>query len=110
MVEVVKFESAQSKFVHEWSRGFHENNLDTIVKPLHKDFRYALYPRSLGAPEQNREQFTECMKQMVGAGFVCYDVSDIGCHSNDLRLNPFYSPSTIPSWRFRARSSFMSVP
>jgi len=49
--------SPQVKFVLEWSGGFEKRDLDIIAKPLHKDLRYIIYPRSLGRPEQNKEEF-----------------------------------------------------
>ena len=81
MAEVAKFESPQAKFVHQWSQGFLKSNLDTITKHLHKDFRSALYPRSLGAAEQSREEFIENMKKMASASVVCYDVSNTSSNS-----------------------------
>jgi hypothetical protein len=50
-------DSAQVKLVHEWGRGFQARDLDLIEKALHKDYRYALYPKSLGKPEETREEW-----------------------------------------------------
>lgn len=50
-------DSPQLKLVNEWSRGFPEKNLDVIGKHLHKDFRRFTYPRSIGQPEQTKDEW-----------------------------------------------------
>ena len=31
--------------------GSEQNDLDAVAKPMHEDFRYGIYPRSLGVSE-----------------------------------------------------------
>jgi hypothetical protein len=50
-------DSPQVKLLYEHKRGFESRNLDAIAKNLHKDFRYICYPRSLGYPEQTKEEW-----------------------------------------------------
>ena len=50
-------ESAQVKFIREWGQGFQKKDANALASGLHKDFRMVTYPKSLGKPEQNKEQW-----------------------------------------------------
>jgi hypothetical protein len=50
-------DSPQRKLLYEYKRGLESRNLDIIAKTLHKDFRYIFYPRSMGYPEQTKEEW-----------------------------------------------------
>lgn len=52
-------ESPQVKLVNEWGQGFEKRDIDLIAKLLHKDYRHITYPRSLGRPEQTREEWLQ---------------------------------------------------
>jgi len=51
--------SPQAKLIHDWGWGFENRDLAHIAKYLHKDYRHTHYPRSLGLPEQTKEQWLE---------------------------------------------------
>ena len=59
----INLNSPQIKFINEWNEGWATLNVDLLVKPLHKDFRRVVYPRSLGHPEQNKEDW---IKEITG--------------------------------------------
>jgi hypothetical protein len=59
MVNSESSDSPQVKFFLEWGQIFQTADLDLIAKCLHKDFRCALYPKSLGKPEETREEWLE---------------------------------------------------
>jgi hypothetical protein len=50
-------ESPQVKLMYELDSGFTRRDLDIIAKQLHKDYRHITHPRSLGMPEQSREEW-----------------------------------------------------
>ena len=51
------FDSPQVKLVLDWGQGFKKGDMGLITGLLHKDYRHALYPRSLGVPEETREEW-----------------------------------------------------
>jgi hypothetical protein len=53
----LSLQSLQIKLVLEYVRGVTEKNLDTLEKCLHKNFRRTIYPKSIGEPTQNKEEF-----------------------------------------------------
>lgn len=52
-------DSPQAKLVNEWGQGFEKRDIGLIAKVLHKDYRHITYPRSLGRPEQTREEWLQ---------------------------------------------------
>ena len=70
--------SPQIKLLIDWNQGFQQLNADILAKHVHKDFRRVIYPRSIGHPEQNKEQWLQEIKTIIGftTGF---DVSEIPC-------------------------------
>ena len=63
MVLLESYSSPQIKLIHEFDRGFLEKDVKIIGKPLHKDFRHIVYPRSLGVPAETKEEW---LKKMEG--------------------------------------------
>ena len=60
-------ESSQVKFIlGEWRQAFEKRDIDLIAKHLHKDYRHTSYPRSLGEPDQTREQWLEQFGEFLG--------------------------------------------
>jgi len=60
-------ESPEVKFIQgEWRQAFEKRDLDLIAKHLHKDYRHTSYPRSLGVPDQTREQWLEHFAGVLG--------------------------------------------
>ena len=58
--------SPQIKLITEWNEGFLQRNVDLLVKHMHKDFRRVAYPRSMGIPEQNKEEWLTEITGMLG--------------------------------------------
>jgi len=77
----VDISSPQIKLINEWNQGFEEMNLDILRKHLHKDFRRSSYPRSLGLPAQNNEEW---LKEIGGVMEFAtgYNVGHTACYSN----------------------------
>jgi len=59
-------DSPQVKLIHEWGQGFEKKDINHIAKYLHKDYRHIHYPRSLGQPEQTKEQWVEHFTRILG--------------------------------------------
>ena len=57
MVNPGSSDSPQVKLMYELDSGFVKRDLDIIAKQLHKDYRHITHPRSLGMPEQTREEW-----------------------------------------------------
>ena len=74
----------QVKFIHEWGRGFENRDLAQIAKHLHKDYRHTTLPRSLGQPEQTREEWLEHFGAVLGF-MTGSEVGYINRRSNPLR-------------------------
>ena len=74
-------DSPQIKFIQECSRGFKTRDLAILAKNLHKDFRNITYPRSLGQPEQTKEEFLECWTGVISLWAADPEVSYIRCSS-----------------------------
>jgi hypothetical protein len=72
--------SPQIKLMLEWVQGIKEKNVSTLEKCLHKDFRRTIYPKNIGEPTQNRDEF---LKQFT----TVYLVPDI-----EVCSTPFYLP------------------
>ena len=77
-------DSPQVKLMLEWDRGFQKRDLGLIAKSLHKDYRYTTYPRSIGRPEQTREEWLEHIASVLSL-WTDHNVSYISCHWNPLR-------------------------
>jgi hypothetical protein len=73
--------SPQIKLINDWYDGLSEMNVEIIGKHLHKDYRRSIYPRSIGQPEQNKE---EALKEASGVfGFATgLNVGHTPCYSN----------------------------
>ena len=77
-------DSPQVKLMHEWGQGFEKRDPAHIAKQLHKDYRHAHYPRSLGRAEQTREQWLEHIAGAISSWTEC-EVSYINFCLNPLR-------------------------
>ena len=75
--------SPQVKFVHEWFQVLQTRDLDRVANFLHKDYRNTLYPRSLGTPEQTKEEWLEHAAERYKL-WTSWEVSCIGCHQAPL--------------------------
>lgn len=57
-------DSPQIKLFHLISEGMNTRNIDLVAKTLHKDLRRAIYPRSLGIPDYNKEEFLQKLQEL----------------------------------------------
>jgi hypothetical protein len=79
-------DSPQLKFFSECAQVFKkEGDLGSIAGVLHKDFRYIYYPRSLGQPEQTKEEWLEHWTGIINLWTTGLEVSYICCFSDPLR-------------------------
>ena len=72
-------DSPQVNLIQEWGQGFHKRDLSLLEKALHKDFRYITYPRSLGKPEQTREEWLGQIAGVLKIWTADPEVSYFGC-------------------------------
>ena len=72
-------DSPQVKFIHEWAQAIDNKNLDLVAKSMHKDYRHILYPRSLGKPDQTKQEWLERLTEVVGL-WTENKVNYIGCY------------------------------
>jgi hypothetical protein len=75
-------DSPQVKLVREMGRGFRTRDLDLLAKSFHKDFRYVPYPKSLGKPEQTREEYFKQYAEIFSLWATDPEVSYF-CRSSD---------------------------
>jgi len=110
MSDLVNSDSPQVKLLLEWGKGFEKRDFDLLAKPLHKDYRHIAYPRSLGRPEQTKEEW---LGHIAGVLDI-RTAQQVELYSK-LRLeppsslNPSYRQPFIPSQKLLGRSSFTSV-
>ena len=55
--------SPQIKLIKDWNEGLVEKNAEIVGRYFHKDFHRVVHPRSLGQPNQSRE---EALKELPG--------------------------------------------
>jgi hypothetical protein len=84
-VPMADLESPQIKLFHECALGFKTRDLDRIAKTLHKDYHYVTYPRSLGRPDQTKDEWLKHEGEKISLWTVDLEVSYIGCSSDPLR-------------------------
>ena len=96
MVNPESSDSPQIKLIRECSRGFQTRDPNLIAKALHKDFRNVPYPRSLGWPEQTKEEFLEQYVGMSSLWAADPEVSYIG-----YSIGPFAATKSLPQPTYR---------
>ena len=72
--------SPQAKLVREWLEAFERMDIELLTKPLHENFRYATYPRSLNMPEQTRDEWRSQIAATISF-WTHMDVSFSNCPS-----------------------------
>ena len=77
-VSMSDLDSPQVKYIHEWLQAIQTKDLDHLAKCLPKDYRHTYYPRSLGKPEQTKEEFLEYIAGLYSI-WPEFEVSYIGC-------------------------------
>jgi hypothetical protein len=89
-------DSPQVKFFLECSRGYQKKDLDVIAKSLHKDCRYVAYPRSLGRPDQTKEEWLE-----QWAGILSLWTGELEVVTVVAPQPPFAATKSLPQHTFR---------
>ena len=85
MADSENSDSPQTKLFYECRQGFKTRDLDRAGKVLHKDFRYVSYPRSLGKPDQTKEEWLGQWAAILGLWVGDPEVGYIGSFSTFLR-------------------------
>ena len=112
MADQESSDSLQTKLFLDCSQAMQTKDLNVIAKYLHKDFHNVSYPRSLGKPEQTKEEWLEEWAGILSLWTGEPDVSYIGCSPDppSPRLSSFRSSITsVSSQAHREKSSFMFV-
>lgn len=60
-------ENTQLSVVRKWNEGFEKKDINLLVDPLHKDFTCVQYPRSLGMPDQNKDEWHKHMAAVLSS-------------------------------------------
>ena len=81
-------DSPQVKLVRSFCEDFKKRDMSQIAKHLHKDHRRLTYPRSLGKPEQTKEEYIKNTGEVM-ALWIDNDASQL-IRTSFLQLN---SPS-----------------
>ena len=77
-------DSPQLKVIQEMTEGFNKKDAALFTKHLREDFRYKLYPESLGIKDQSREEWIAHVAQVLSIFASECDVGYSGCQSNFL--------------------------
>ena len=70
--------------MRDWAEAFKKKDLDFIAKTLHKDYRHTIYPRSIGRPDQTREEWLEHIIPFLNL-WDDFEVSRASCSFDLLR-------------------------
>jgi hypothetical protein len=65
MADSENSDSPQIKLFHECGRAFHTRDPALLARTTHKDYRYVTHPRSLGHPEQTKEEWLEQWREVM---------------------------------------------
>ena len=71
-------DSPQVKLFYECTLGIQTRDLDRVANVLHKDYRYVAYPRSLGKPEQTKEEWLGQYAGIINLWTSDSEVSHVG--------------------------------
>lgn len=80
-------DSPQVKFVLEWRQSFNKKDVDLIGKSLHEDYRRIKYPRSLGKPDQTKEEWLKEFGEFLNL----WAENKVSCHK--IPSSPWLNPS-----------------
>jgi len=59
-------DSPQVRLMHSLVEGFRNKDMDHVAKLLHKEHRRITYPRSIGKPEQTKEEYLRHTGEVMG--------------------------------------------
>ena len=92
-------DSPQVKVIRSFAQGFDKMDADHIINLLHNDHRRVTYPRSLGRADENREEWSQRIVEVVGLLTEC-TVNHGGrttlCPANSLLQTTFHSITEAP--------------
>lgn len=83
-------DSPQVKLVRTLTEGMRLRDVDLLAGPLHKDLRRVTYPKSLGRPEYNKEEW---LQQAIGL----FDLWTGSCEASRIRCRSQSFLKTLPS-------------
>ena len=78
MTDSESSDSPQIKLYRECCQAFLARDPDLIAKATHKDYRYVAYPRSLGKPEQTKEEWLGQYAGIINLWTSDSEVSHVG--------------------------------
>lgn len=71
--------SPQIKLLHSICEGIHTRNIELVAKTLHKDLLRTTYPRSLGVPEYDKEEWLQKLRELFEIWTENPEAGLIGC-------------------------------
>ena len=71
-------DSPQLELIHSLLEGMRKGDVDLLARPLHKDLCRVTYPRSLGRPEYNKEDWLKQAAELFSLWAEDCAVSCIG--------------------------------
>lgn len=64
-------ESPQVELIRSFAQGYEKMDPDHLAKHCHRDLRRVIYPRSLGLPEETKEQWLERITELMSFWTSC---------------------------------------
>ncbi len=92
----VNLNSPQIKLISDWNEGYNQLNVEILEELMHKDFRYLVYPQTIGELETSKEVWIEAVAKLFGY-LIEVDVGYTSCYSNPLPLAEFALQTTCLS-------------
>lgn len=73
--------SPQLELVRSFLLGFEKRDVDLIENALHKDYRRITHPRSVGKPEQTKEEYVQHTRELISLWTEMEASYPLGCPS-----------------------------
>ena len=80
-------DSPQLQFVRSFIQGYEMRDPNHLAKHWHKDLRRITYPRSLGLPEENREEWLQRITELISL-WISFEVSYIRVVARSFPITP----------------------
>ena len=74
--------SPRVELTYSMAEAYKRKDVNFIAKHLHKDYRRFCYPRSLGKPEQNADEWLKEIAETMNIWTGDSKASHAGCYSN----------------------------
>ena len=82
-------DSPEANLMRSWLEGWEKKDVNHLANLMHEDHRRITYPRSVGKPEQTKEEYLKNTGELLSLWTGDLDVScTFGCHSISPLLNP----------------------